>query len=570
MASKYIKDIVASAPNLTDKVPVSDGGTAAKVVTVQSIINLVPSAAPVTDITGNAGTSTKLLASKNINGVAFDGSTNITINAVDATARIAATEKGTANGVASLAADGKLTPAQLPSSIVGALVYQDSWNATTNSPTIPAAIAGNKGQYYIVLTAGATNVSGITDWKVGDWLISNGTTWDKIDNTDAVNSVFGRLGAVVAQSGDYTASQITLTPTGDVAAVTVQAGIAELAAEKAPLNSPTLVTPVLGVATGTSFNSITGLASVAPLAPAVTAVVGVSTLAARQDHVHLTNFTITATDIKMDGVQAVGSLVTFPRADHVHPSDTSRAAMASTILTDTITVNTDALIIDSSKRVGVGVTPSAWGLSTHKTIDIGTYGSLVSRTDGISTYLANNIYRKSNGSWSPKVTGCSAAYQQSDNTHHWFSQLSSVGGTDLTLVEQMILDAASNLVVSGMFQSKLGASDTIAAGSNIYLNVDGSTGHVIQQGASNSLDFWRCTGGNWARDMRVSSTGNLLINTTTDDGVNKLQVNGGISFATSTTTSAPAAGGAGALPATPLGYATITINGTARKIAYYA
>jgi len=47
----------------------------------------------------------------------------------------------------------------------------------------------------------------------------------------------------------------------------------------------TLTTPNIGVATGTSFNSITGLASVAPIMDD-TAVVGVSTLAARQDHVH--------------------------------------------------------------------------------------------------------------------------------------------------------------------------------------------------------------------------------------------------------------------------------------------
>lgn len=36
-----------------------------------------------------------------------------------------------------------------------------------------------------------------------------------------------------------------------------------------------------------------------------------------------------------------------------------------------------------------------------------------------------------------------------------------------------------------------------------------------------------------------------------------------------TTTSSPSAGGAGALPATPLGYATVYVNGTSRKVAYY-
>ena len=51
--------------------------------------------------------------------------------------------------------------------------------------------------------------------------------------------------------------------------------------------SPTLTTPVLGVATGTSFNSITGLSSTTPLANG-TAAVGVGTTTARADHVHPT------------------------------------------------------------------------------------------------------------------------------------------------------------------------------------------------------------------------------------------------------------------------------------------
>ena len=38
---------------------------------------------------------------------------------------------------------------------------------------------------------------------------------------------------------------------------------------------------------------------------------------------------------------------------------------------------------------------------------------------------------------------------------------------------------------------------------------------------------------------------------------------------TQTVTTAPAAGGAAALPATPAGYVTITIGGVARKVAFY-
>ena len=42
-----------------------------------------------TSVTGNAGTATALQTARNINGVAFDGTANITINAVDSTARVA-------------------------------------------------------------------------------------------------------------------------------------------------------------------------------------------------------------------------------------------------------------------------------------------------------------------------------------------------------------------------------------------------------------------------------------------------------------------------------------------------
>ena len=49
-----------------------------------------------------------------INGVALNSS-NITINAVDSTSRIATTEKGIANGVATLDANAKVPASQLPS-----------------------------------------------------------------------------------------------------------------------------------------------------------------------------------------------------------------------------------------------------------------------------------------------------------------------------------------------------------------------------------------------------------------------------------------------------------------------
>jgi len=81
------------------------------------------------------------------------------------------------------------------SGMVGGVTFQGTWNASTNTPTLTSSV-GTKGYYYIVDVAGSTNLNGITDWKIGDWAIFNGTTWDKVDNTDAVSSVNGFTGAV--------------------------------------------------------------------------------------------------------------------------------------------------------------------------------------------------------------------------------------------------------------------------------------------------------------------------------------------------------------------------------------
>ncbi|MCV0352559.1 MAG: pyocin knob domain-containing protein [Nitratireductor sp.] len=109
-----------------------------------------------------------------------------------------AEQKGLANGFASLGADGKVPAGQLPSAVFGALSYQGTWNANTNVPTIPAANASNKGWYYKVGTPGSTSIGGIDDWKIGDWVVSNGTGWDKVDNTESVVSVAGLTGAIGA------------------------------------------------------------------------------------------------------------------------------------------------------------------------------------------------------------------------------------------------------------------------------------------------------------------------------------------------------------------------------------
>lgn len=105
---------------------------------------------------------------------------------------------GAANGLATLDGGGKLTAGQIPSSLVGAVVYQGTWNATTNSPALASGV-GTKGFYYKVGTAGATAIDGINQWGVGDTIIFDGATWDKIDGVaNEVISVAGLFGVITS------------------------------------------------------------------------------------------------------------------------------------------------------------------------------------------------------------------------------------------------------------------------------------------------------------------------------------------------------------------------------------
>ena len=110
---------------------------------------------------------------------------------------------GAANGVATLDSSGTVPLSQIPAALQGALNYQGTWNASTNSPTLTSSV-GTKGYYYVVNTAGSTNLNGVSDWQIGDWAVFNGSAWQKIDNTDAVTSVNGYTGTVVLTQTDIT------------------------------------------------------------------------------------------------------------------------------------------------------------------------------------------------------------------------------------------------------------------------------------------------------------------------------------------------------------------------------
>lgn len=59
--------------------------------------------------------------------------------------------------------------------------YLGLWNATTNVPALASGVhAGAIGDYYFASPGGATLIDGINTWAVGDAIIWNGATWEKL------------------------------------------------------------------------------------------------------------------------------------------------------------------------------------------------------------------------------------------------------------------------------------------------------------------------------------------------------------------------------------------------------
>ena len=97
------------------------------------------------------------------------------------------------------AAQGKVLNDQLQA-LKGSLVPKGVWNAATNTPDIFNETT--TGYYWIVSVDGNTSVGGITDWKVNDWVVKTEDGWAKVDNSESVISINGKVGAVSLTKDD--------------------------------------------------------------------------------------------------------------------------------------------------------------------------------------------------------------------------------------------------------------------------------------------------------------------------------------------------------------------------------
>ncbi|EEI90190.1 hypothetical protein HMPREF0765_4141 [Sphingobacterium spiritivorum ATCC 33300] len=118
--------------------------------------------------------------------------------------KIPLSQKAVSNGVATLDVNAKLPMSQVPEALIGSVNYKGNWNPASNTPALSAIPESDtKGHYYISSVTGTFN--GI-EYNNGDWIISNGSVWGKVDNTNKVVSINGKQGAVILDASDVGAT----------------------------------------------------------------------------------------------------------------------------------------------------------------------------------------------------------------------------------------------------------------------------------------------------------------------------------------------------------------------------
>ena len=150
-----------------------------------------------------------------LGGVKVDAS-SITIDGSGVISVPAVATIGVTNGIAQLGSDGKLVASQIPTSLSGAIVFKGTWNATTNTPTLADGV-GTNGWEYAVATGGTRNLgSGNITFLAGDYVIYNGTIWQRIPSNTVAEA-----GTLTGTTLNATVVTSSLTTVGTLTNLTV-------------------------------------------------------------------------------------------------------------------------------------------------------------------------------------------------------------------------------------------------------------------------------------------------------------------------------------------------------------
>jgi hypothetical protein len=412
---------------------------------------------PASNITGTLGVSNGGTGATTLTGYvygngtgAMTAATTIPNTSITGLGTASTKDAGAALGVATLDASGKVPVSELPAAVLGALSYQGTWNASTNTPTLTSSV-GTKGYYYVVSVAGSTDLNGITDWLVGDWAVFNGSVWQKVDNTESVTSVNGQVGAVVLTTTNI-AEGTNLYYTDARARASVSAG------------------------TGISYNSTTGVITnsspslggdvVGPSSATDNAIVRFDTTTGKL----IQNSVVTMDDT---GVIA-GATLTSPKINEILDTNGNEILGLSPTASAT-----DFLTVKNGIGVGVPLHLYADGSSTNVGFHIQPKGSgLVTISDG--TDFNKGIRFRSSGSAASAITLLDAVSSA--------GHVITLPDATTTLVGRGTTDTLTNKSISGSTNTLSNIGNASLTNSAITINgTSTSLGGSISVGTVTSV-----------------------------------------------------------------------------------
>jgi hypothetical protein len=342
------------------------------------------------------------------------------------------------------------------------------------------------------------------------------------DNTDAVTSVFGRTGAVLAVSGDYNTSQVTentnlyFTDARARAAISLTttgtSGAATYNSTTGVFNIPNYTTDLSGYVTLATAQTISGAKTFSnPL---------VGTSATFSSSLTANRYIINGTNGNSGQIIQQGDLLGSVATNLLIQSSTSNGIG---FLTNGGT--TFNMFINTSGNVGIGTsTPS-------NTLDVVKAASHAIRVQ--NTADATDAY------FIAQNTGGSAFFGLNATGPYIYTVSALAMQFITTNVERMRITSGGNVGIGTSSPTPLTATALVTQinSSNTFselrlTNSSTSNGAILAQYGldsylSNLANGFMVFGTNNTERMRITSGGNILIGTTTDNG-SRLQVNGAV------------------------------------------
>ena len=458
---------------------------------------------------GNASTTTKLATARNINGVAFDGSGDITITAIaDAGTLTGTSLKSTITG-SSLTSVGTLTNLTVTNSIVGSI--------TGNAATVRT----NANQTGVVTSIG--NVTSIASGTITNSMIAN-TAVANLSGTNTGDQILPTLNSIGAEPV-ISSGVLSQYFRGDKTWQTLNSTVVGLANVN---NTSDLDKPV-SILANTAFDLKSNIASPnftgTPLVP--TAVIGNNTqqvastafvLANSNNYLSTTAgneiFTISSSDVIASGLTlsppAGKYLVNFNSQYIIEPGDRTAPAVTdlnnayTSLMAKPITNSTHSATYGAGETLGAGVYNTSGAVSTtgNLTLDannnpnaefIFRFGGALSTGAGFTVILINgasacNVYWIAEGAIALGTLTVIKGRMIANNGAITLGSASTVNGSIYTSAGAIGIDASTISNMSGCLNefgvlngyaafSKIGAITNIGA-SNITGNIATNDGLV--------------------------------------------------------------------------------------------